>query len=229
MNGHAKNFNNFYASWGILALTLLSGCAITPPPIVQQPMSARPPAVQPPAPANGSIYSVASARPLFEDRRARNVGDTLVISISEKTEASKKSNTSADKSDAVALKVPVVVGVPGKSFQGAELSASGSNKFAGKGESAANNDFTGVITVTVVEVLSNGNLVVSGEKQVAVNQGTEFVRFSGVVNPNTITGTNTVISSQVADARIEYRANGVIDEAQVMGWLGRFFMTFLPF
>ena len=68
-----------------------------------------------------------------------------------------------------------------------------------------------------------------GEKVVAINQGEEFIRFSGVVNPNTITASNTVTSTQVADARIEYKANGFIDSAQVMGWLGRFFLTFLPF
>jgi len=70
---------------------------------------------------------------------------------------------------------------------------------------------------------------VSGEKQIAMTQGTEYIRFSGVVHPRTITATNTVLSTQVADARIEYKANGYIDSAQVMGWLARFFLTFLPF
>jgi flagellar L-ring protein precursor FlgH len=81
----------------------------------------------------------------------------------------------------------------------------------------------------VVEVLPNGNLVVSGEKQVGINQGSEFVRFSGVVNPATVSGANTVSSTLVADARLEYRATGPIDEAQVIGWLARFFLSFLPF
>ena len=119
--------------------------------------------------------------------------------------------------------------MPGKSFQGADLSASSDTSFNGKGESASNNDFTGTITVTVVEVLSNGNMVVSGEKQLGINQGSEFIRFSGIVNPNNIIAGNTVSSTQVANAHIEYRANGYIDSAQVMGWLSRFFLTFLPF
>jgi hypothetical protein len=72
-------------------------------------------------------------------------------------------------------------------------------------------------------VLPNGNLLVSGEKQIAINQGNEFIRFSGIVNPVSVTGANTVQSTQVADARIEYRANGYIDETQQMGWLQRFF------
>ena len=87
----------------------------------------------------------------------------------------------------------------------------------------------GVITVTVIEVYPNGNLLVSGEKQMGLKEGEEFIRFSGVVNPNTISGLNTVSSTQVADARIEYKANGYIDSAQVMGWLARFFLTVLPF
>ncbi|RPI42701.1 MAG: flagellar basal body L-ring protein, partial [Betaproteobacteria bacterium] len=116
-----------------------------------------------------------------------------------------------------------------KSFLNSALDASSANKFDGKGEASNNNDFTGTITVTVVDVLPNGNMQVSGEKQIGINQGSEFIRFSGVVNPSTITNGNVVSSAQVADARIEYRANGYIDEAQVMGWLARFFLTFLPF
>jgi hypothetical protein len=75
----------------------------------------------------------------------------------------------------------------------------------------------------------NGNLLVSGEKQMGINQGTEFIRFSGVVNPRTVSGSNTVPSTLVADARIEYTAKGYIDEAQHMGWMQRFFLNVMPF
>jgi flagellar L-ring protein precursor FlgH len=122
-----------------------------------------------------------------------------------------------------------VKGLPGKSFQGATLDASGSNTFEGKGATAADNLFTGTITVTVVEVLLNGNLVVSGEKQIGITHNSETLRFSGVVNPVTILAGNTVASTQVADARIDYRGSGYIDEAQAMGFLERFFLTILPF
>ena len=115
------------------------------------------------------------------------------------------------------------------SLVGLGLDATSSNAFEGSGESAANNVFTGTITVTVVDVLNNGNLMVSGEKQVAINQGNEFIRFSGVVNPATVTTANTVNSSQVADARIEYKGSGYINESQQMGWLARFFLNVLPF
>ena len=110
----------------------------------------------------------------------------------------------------------------------ADVEASGGNTFNGKGGANASNTFNGTLTVTVDQVLVNGNLHVVGEKQIAINQGTEFIRFSGVVNPRTISGSNTVPSTQVADARIEYVGNGYINEAQNMGWLQRFFLNLSP-
>ena len=215
-----------------IATIALTGCAVTPPSNVHQPLSVRPAIQSAPAPAqaNGSIYQTTYRQtPLFEDRRARTVGDTLIIAINEKTAASKKSNSNATRTGSNAFSAPTIGGLPGKSFQNSTLAASSANTFDGKGESASNNDFTGTITVTVIEVLANGNLLVSGEKQVGINQGSEFIRFSGVVNPTTIVNYNTVSSVQVADARLEYRANGYVDEAQTMGWLSRFFLSFLPF
>jgi flagellar L-ring protein precursor FlgH len=218
------------AKIGLLGTALLAGCVTsTPPTAVHQPMTARPAARNEAPPANGAIYQAVSARPLFEDRRARQVGDTIVINIVEKTAAAKKSNTGAERAEDMKIGVPKLFQVPGKSFQGLSAEASHATKFAGKGESAANNTFSGTITCTVIEVLANGNLLVSGEKLVAINQGEEFIRFSGVVNPANITAANTVSSTQVADARIEYKANGFIDSAQAMGWLSRFFLTYLPF
>ncbi|HNQ76552.1 MAG TPA: flagellar basal body L-ring protein FlgH, partial [Pseudothauera hydrothermalis] len=101
--------------------------------------------------------------------------------------------------------------------------------FSGSGAAAANNAFNGTITVTVIDVYPNGNLLVSGEKQIAINQGQEFIRFSGVINPNVVTAANTVQSTQVADARIEYKGSGFIDEHNTIGWLHRFFVAILPF
>lgn len=214
----------------LVAGALLSGCVGTvPPTAVHQPMTIRPEARTPPPAANGSIYNAASARPLFEDRRARYVGDTITINIAEKTQADKKSDTKAERSYGASMGVPGIVGLPLKTFQGASFEANSGTNFEGKGENKSSNNFTGTLTVTVIEVYPNGNLLVSGEKQIGLKDGEEFIRFSGVVNPSTITAANTVQSTQVADARIEYKANGFIDSAQVMGWLGRFFLSFLPF
>lgn len=210
-------------------LPVLAGCALmTPPTSVHQPMTARPeptPAIQA---VDGSIYGAAT-RPLFEDRRARLVGDTLTINIVEKTQASKNANTNTARSGSTSVGISSLVGVPGKFLAPMSVGATDDTSFSGKGASAANNAFTGTITATVIEVYPNGNLLISGEKQVAINQGREYIRFSGVVNPNYVTSLNTVQSTQVADARVEYRGTGYIDEAQTMGWLQRFFMTILPF
>ncbi len=212
------------------SLGSLSGCATTVPPTsVHQPMTVRPEARSVNSASNGAIFNVASSRPLFEDRRARFVGDTITINIAEKTTASKNSENKTTRSTSVKAAVPVVNGLPVKTLQGTNFAASGSSDFDGKGQNTSANDFTSSLTVTVIEVLANGNLLVSGEKQIGLKEGEEFIRFSGVVNPNNITSANTVQSTQVADARIEYKANGFIDSAQAMGWLSRFFLTFLPF
>ncbi|MCA3184155.1 flagellar basal body L-ring protein FlgH [Cupriavidus sp.] len=214
-----------------LAALANGGCAMMPKePLVQMPTTARaePRAM---APATGSIYASSYAgNPLFEDRRPRNVGDILTIVISENVNASKNSATNANRTGSTALAfnaVPRALGGLFGTSQNADINGANSLK-AGGGASAANT-FNGTITVTVIEVLPNSNLVVSGEKQMAINQGAEFIRFSGVVNPRTITGDNAVPSTQVADARIEYTAKGYIDEAQNMGWLQRFFLNVLPY
>lgn len=213
----------------ILAALSISACTTVPPTNVHQPMTARPAPRQETLSTTGSIYQAGVSRTLFEDRRARYVGDTMTIGIAENTTAATKSNTNASRASSITASVPTVVGLPGKSLQGLDLSASSANSLAGKGDAAANNVFTGTITVTVIEVLPNGNLLVSGEKQVSIGAGTEYIRLSGVVNPYFINAANTISSAQVADARIEYKESGVISEAQVMGWLARFFMSVLPF
>jgi flagellar L-ring protein precursor FlgH len=213
-----------------MATVALAGCiTTTPSTAVHQPMSVRPEPLSAVTPINGAIFNIANSRPLFEDRRARFVGDTLTIVIAEKTQASKKSDTKSERAQTIDLSVPTVTGLPLKSILGMGLGASSDNKFGGSGQNTSTNDFTGAITVTVIEVYPNGNLLVSGEKQMGLKDGEEFVRFSGVVNPNTVTGSNTVQSTQVADARMEFKANGFLDSSQVMGWLSRFFLTVLPF
>jgi len=216
----------------VLALALLSGCAAiqgTPPTAVHQPMTARPEARVPAAPATGAIFQTSQTRPLFEDRRARLVGDTLTINLVERNAAQKASNASATRGSSMSGGINVAAKVPLSGLSGLGIDAGVDSDFSGKGAAAANNAFNGTITVTVIEVFPNGNLLVSGEKQLAINQGNEFIRFSGVINPNTVTGANTVQSTQVADARIEYKGSGYIDESQTMGWLQRFFLLLLPF
>lgn len=213
-------------------LALLSGCAAiqtTPPSAVHQPMSVRPEAMATALPANGAIYQTVQARPLFEDRRARRIGDTITINLVERNTAEKSANANATRNGNMSAGIGPINRLPLSGLNGLELEADAESDFNGKGAAAANNVFNGTITVTVIDVYPNGNLLVSGEKMVAINQGNEFIRFSGVVNPVYVTGANTVQSTQVADARVEYRANGYLDEVQTMGWMQRFFLTAMPF
>ena len=225
-----------HASRGLAAALLafgLAGCVDMPKrSIIEGPTSAQPPRPRADLVPNGGIFQPTvgvAYRPLFEDRRAQQVGDTLIVVINENTTASKKSSTDATKNTASALSISPFAKLPSLGLGGASLNATNGTTFAGAGDAAATNAFTGTITVTVVDVLTNGNLVVKGEKQVAVNQGTEFIRLSGVVAPQNIVGGNTVSSTQIADARIEYKANGFIDEAQQMGWFQRIFLNLSPF
>lgn len=186
--------------------------------------------------SSGSIYQAVQPssygyQPMFEDRRPRNIGDVLTIVLQENVNASKSSSVNAGRNGSANMGIKTVPssldGLLGRGK--ADIDASGNNDFKGSGGANAKNTFSGTITVTVQDVLINGNLKVIGEKQIAINQGTEFIRFSGVVNPRTISGNNTVISTQVADARIEYVGNGYIDEAQTMGWFQRLFLNISPF
>ena len=124
--------------------------------------------------------------------------------------------------------IPTLGGLSASALKNASVAANTSNAFSGKGDTANENAFTGTITVTVISVLPNGNLVVAGEKQIGINHNLEFIRFSGVVNPVTLQAGNIVESTKVADARLEYTGKGYIDEAQRMGWMSRFFLNFLP-
>lgn len=217
----------------IVALGLAACAAVERPKVaVMEPTTARPAAAALPGTVqnNGAIYqaSAGTYRPLFEDRRARYVGDTLTIQINEKTQATSKQSTNAERTSSLTTASPQIKAL-GRRIPAVDFEASSAVKNDGKGEAAADNLFTGTITVTVIEVLSNGNLVVSGEKQVGIGHNTETLRFSGVVNPTTILNGNSVSSGQVADARLETRGTGQIDQAQTMSWLSRFFLSYWPF
>lgn len=210
-------------------LLVVAGCAQIPRASVVGEQEQINIADRPPPTPNGSIYQARRGyQPLFEDRRPRAVGDILTIVLDEEVSASKNSESNADRDGSASLEFGAL---PDALETLAEygFEVDGESDFSGGGGSQANNTFTGTITVSVLEVMNNGNLRVRGEKQIAINQGTEFIRFSGVVNPRTVSGQNTVPSTQVADARIEYVGDGYINEAQHMGWLQRFFLNVSPF
>ncbi len=215
------------------ALAAMGGCASMPhgrddarwaptPPPQQVIESAR---------ADGSIYHDAQNMELFSDPRAHRAGDILTVVLIESTQASKKATTSTSKTDKAKLAAATVLGhtlsVGGKI---ADISLNGERSFDGAGSSSQSNQLTGQITVTVAQRLSNGNLMIRGEKWLTINQGQELVRISGIVRPQDIGPDNVVPSSRVADARISYTGRGTLADANSRGWLSRFFnSSWMPF
>jgi flagellar L-ring protein precursor FlgH len=209
----------------LLVLLALAGCNTVPTSIVQRPTSARPMLADVPPPTDGAIFNNASYRPLFEDRRARHIGDMLTINIVEKTSAVKAGQSSGSKSGSASFGVPGLA----QGRLGGTVAANSANKFADADNQSSSNTFSGTIAVTVSEVLANGNLIVTGEKQVALDKGVEYIRFSGMVSPDTIQTGNLVSSTLVADARVEYRTSAHIDKAEMNSMMSRFFQSLLPF
>ena len=217
----------------LAAALLLPGCAslspappvdilpTTPPVLTTTPRAA--------APVPGSLFHQARYRPAFEDRRARMVGDTVTIQIVENVTASQKSSSTVDRNAEISAGISALPFVNKTFTDKTALGADSSNTFAGKGGTESANTFAGSITATVIDILPNGHLVVAGEKQIGVNQNVDILRFSGTVDPRTLQPGSIVNSTQVANVRVESRGRGAQNEAQVMGWLARFFLTFLPF
>lgn len=201
---------------------LINACSFTPTTVVQQPLTARPAATPPANPNGGAIFNSRAYRPMFEDRKARYVGDIVTINIRENTSATKAGGSSGSKEGEVSTSVTSLFGT---ALPKATVNASGESSYEDKAAANSSNVFNGSITTTVIEVLPNGYLIVSGEKQVSLDKGTEFVRFSGVVNPDTITIGNFVSSTTVADARVEYRTSSKIDAAEIANTLSRLFLS----
>ncbi|HMN44446.1 MAG TPA: flagellar basal body L-ring protein FlgH [Povalibacter sp.] len=209
---------------------ILSGCVVAPP---EPDYTATAPAPLPsPSAGNGSIYQAGHDIALFENSVARRVGDTLTIKLSERTNASKSSSTSTKKSSSASLPGPTVAGRP-VTVNGVEVLQMGidnESEFDGQGGSSQSNRLEGDISVTVAERLPNGNLLVRGQKWIAINQGQEYVRIQGIVRPIDIDPDNSISSLKVADAQISYGAKGALADANKPGLLARFFNApWMPF
>jgi flagellar L-ring protein precursor FlgH len=209
----------------------LSGCEQfnpRPPVDIASPIYAAPVAYVAPAVSNGSIYQQAQYRPLFEDYRARLVGDSITVQIVEKISATQKSTSSIDKSGSVAAGITALPFLSANSFNRASAAGTSKISSAGAGTTENSNDFSGTITAVVTAVLPNGHLLVAGEKQIGVNHNVDVLRFSGQVDPRMIQTGNVVASAQIANVRIEQRGRGAQADAQGTGWLSRFFLNVLP-
>ena len=174
----------------------------------------------------GSIYQGQSSSFIFEDMKARRVGDVITIVLSEKTNATKSATTSTKKESKIDSGLPSILGAAVSGGGRSNLLATdidSSNEFSGEGDSAQSNALTGTISVTVADVFANGNLFVKGQKLLYLNQGEEYIQISGIVRQADVSQNNTVSSSLLADARISYSGTGSVADANKAGWLARFF------
>ena len=210
----------------ILCSILISACAVNPKqPPAPDFVPVRPIIATPPPAELGGIYQTGYGVSLFSDVSAKRIGDLITVVLSESTSANKNAVTNTSKENSLAMPTPSLFGAPilvgGRDVLSASLNTA--NSFAGSGSATQSNSLNGRITVTVSEVLPNGYLMVQGEKRMTLNQGSEQVRFSGIVRPADIRNDNSVLSTSVANAQIIYAGTGALAEANTQGWLGRFF------
>jgi flagellar L-ring protein FlgH len=185
-----------------------------------------------PPPVDGAIFHTGYSPGLFDNPTAHNVGDTVTVVLQESTIAQKSSQTDTAKTTKDALAAPTVLGNSVTIHGTPVLSGSlnNANSFSGSGDSKQSDSLVGDITVTVIQRLQNGNLLVKGEKYININQGSEFVRLEGIIRPIDISASNTIPSAEVADARIAYGQNGALNDANRPGLLSRFFNSpWMPF
>jgi len=208
----------------MLLLPLVTGCMVMGDVRPFQPLEPIAPVVMEPAAATpGAIYQANAGLSLFADHKARNVGDILTINLLENTIAQSSADTTVNKNNSIDLAASSLFGYADTDKLGA--SVSGKRGFTGNGKSAQSNRLQGQLTVTVIQRLPNGNLVVAGQKNLRLNQGNELVQIQGIVRAADIGADNTVQSSKVANAQIAYGGRGAMAQANAMGWLARFFNT----
>ncbi|MEM7406007.1 MAG: flagellar basal body L-ring protein FlgH [Pseudomonadota bacterium] len=202
----------------------------------------RPSTIAPTERYDGAIYKAGFGMRLFEDTRARHVGDILTVQLTEATNATTATSTTTSKESSVTAANPVLLGtaaqfnVPGAlplaatSDLNLQVTQESEQDFEGSGTSEQSNSLTGFVTVTVVEVLPNQNLLIRGEKLMQLNRGQEHVRLSGIVRPQDINGDNVVASNRIGNVSITYAGTGELAAQSSMGWLTRFFSSTLwPF
>lgn len=215
----------------VAQILLLSACSNTPENVHPDYASSEPPPPYPDAPViapTGGIYhDVGHNLVLYEDLRARQVGDILTVVLAEATDGAKSSDTALAKDNSTAIENPLLAGKLRDFGDGNNLGFDLSSNSAFKGDSASNqsNRLEGSISVTVARVYPGGNLYIQGEKWIRINQGNEYIRLRGIIRPVDISTSNTILSTKVADARISYSGTGATADVNKVGWLSRFFVS----
>lgn len=226
----------------VLALPYwLAGCAcITPEPSVKvpdaneiRPLKAARPATE------GSLWVENSHSMMFLDNRARGVGDTLIVKVVQNSSAESKAGTNSSRDSSIDASMTNLFGAPaslglsnvygkGRPFN-LGVNASMVTDFKGAGSTTRGQTIDSTMTVLVVEVQPNGNLTVAGKRESSVNREKEIMVVSGIVRPEDIGPDNSILSTQIADARIVYSGSGVVSDKQGPGWLTRILDNVWPF
>lgn len=231
---------------GLIAVTFLSACihTRTNPPAVATPVALKPnPLFATPMPApgpkpfaanpTGSLWPQGNGS-LFKDVKATKIGDLLTITVSEESKASKSASTqtSRDKSLSGQLDFAGVSGGGGAKvgdFSMGPLEGKFKNGFNGTGATSKEDSMTAYMTATVVDIAPNGNLLIRGSRWTQVNNEMQQIVLEGVVRPADITRHNTVLSQNVAEAKISFIGKGPVTQHQRPGWAVRLFDLISPF
>jgi flagellar L-ring protein precursor FlgH len=181
---------------------------------------------------DGAIFQPDMANNLYSDVIARRVGDIITVNLLENTRATKSAGTSSSKETGVV--VNPIIGLGGNALnlggESIQLGMDSSRDFEGDSSTNQSNNLTGSISVTVLQVLANQNLLIRGEKWLTLNNGDEYIRLTGVVRPADVSPTNEIESSKIANARIQYSGTGSFSTTQREGWLSSFFSSeYWPF
>ncbi len=173
---------------------------------------------------------------LFTDQKARTVGDIITIKITESSAATNRASTATDRSSSLSASVDAFFNAEKRYpidqpfFNPFSKVAGGvESEFEGTGTTKRSGDLNAYITALVTQVLPNGNLVVTGSREVLINNENQIIELTGVVRPRDIGANNLVLSTYVADARIAYSGTGVVNDRQKPGWLTNIVMTVWPF
>ncbi|SEK50002.1 flagellar L-ring protein precursor FlgH [Colwellia chukchiensis] len=175
----------------------------------------------------GSLFKVNYVNNIYSDSKAHRVGDIISVILSESTQAQKNAKTELKKENSATLN-PITgfggspINIKNKAIQ---FGYDQNSDFKGDSKAKQGNSLSGNISVHVLRVLPNGNLMIRGEKWLSLNNGDEYIRLTGVVRSQDISSNNTVTSSKVANARIEYAGTGTFADVQEQGWLAKFFSS----
>lgn len=224
----------------LAGLTLAAGCANHVGEF--DPKAQIPPAPDPtygmrrPSQSTGSLF-VDAKSDFYGDLRARQVGDIITVEIVENSKAKKKNDTKAERKNTYVAGISNLMGYESQfppqrgenKTPGTMVNANFQSKHDATSELTKEDTMTSSIGCTVLEVLPNGNLTVRGSREVQVNGETQYIVLEGTVRQSDVTAKNTVMSTQLADARIHYTGRGVLSDKQQPGWLARLLDTVWPF